>query len=982
MYASIWYYPRLLLCILLACVGSKFSFAQHARTTEYEFRGISMQDGLANQIVTTICEDNRGMLWFGTYNGLYRFDGFRVRRFSDKTNGFLPTEYITDVEYLSTSGSAGHLLVCTSGKGWLVDVAKDQIVPFETVGFPQNIFKKCTQIERKEDNTYWVIADSALYRMVRTDSNQYSIDTLGAAPGAPTTKIVALPCGSEGIWLLPAAQEAYHVSASGIYSRYTLPEFLNNPTPITGLLGLIQTPLGLIGWDCVRNLYRLNPMSGTFEPERHQMLSDFFPTLAALDRYYKQRNILRLQYTLSTGQEAIGTTLGLFIFQKRSNQFRVPEGMIGSEIRGILTDSIGNWWAGTYTGFFRGNLTREGINRVSSIQGVWGGIPLDSATWMLICENKAGVFVLNKHQNNVRKPALSVPMKHVPASALSICRDLTRNIWVGTYTNLYRSPPEAPFDFHPVTYPGTSKPVEASFFRALLTDRDSSIWAGAENGLFRLRYNQSPEHCSLDTVLPDVFISDLYADRFDNIWIATKGKGLAKYNRAENSFVWFDTERGLANNSTCRIEAGNDDRVLWISTHDGLSRLDVQTGIVHNYHEEDGIPGNEFNSAASARAPNGMLLFGGVAGLVHFHPDSLQPPNFRYKTILSFVHVYSTGADSADVRHVPDSVLQLPPYPRLVEVCVGVNDFVQSSQTRFRYRIAGVISEWVYTDGESKIRLFNLAPGYYTLEVQAMPFDGHFGESARLNIAVEQPYYETWWFRAMLLAVLFLLAYLAYRNRLRQALRTYAIRQQIADDLHDDIGNRLNITNILLQKIKREFLDKQVFPDPEIWAGLQEANQHTLQSLRTLIWSVDPHKDRLENLIARMQDFADDYLEPLNIRSRFILPEPVPEGEISLDCRHNAITIFQELLTNMVKHAHPKYISVQLALSDENTLLLTMTNTFGKAGDGHFNVSSDNRGMSSVNRRLQKIGATIKKTETTDTDQTIVLSFPKLFAIS
>jgi len=981
MCASIWYYPRLLLCIGFACVGGKFSFAQHARTTEYDLRRISMQDGLANQIVTSICEDKKGMLWFGTHSGLYRFDGFRVRRFSDKKKGFLPTEFITDLEYLSTPGSAGHLLVCTSGKGWLVDVSKDQIEPFETVGFPRNILEKCTQIERQKDSTYWVIADSALYRMVRTDSNQYSIDMLGAAPGAPATKIVASSSSSEGIWLLPAAQEAYHVSASGTYTHYPLPWFLNNPTTIAGLLGLIQTPRGLVGWDYVRNLYRFNPLSGKFEPERQQVLSDIFPTVAALDKFYKQRNILRLHCTLSTGQEAIGTTLGLFIFQKRSNQFHVPAGLVGSEVRGILTDSMGNWWAGTYTGFFRGNLAKEGISRVSGMQGVWGGIPLDTTTWMLVCENKDGVFVLNKQQNNVRKPALSAPMKHVPVSALSICRDLTGNIWVGTYTNLYWSPPEAPFDLHPVTHPGTTKPVKAAFFRALLPDRDSSIWAGAENGLFRLRYSRSPEHCRLDTMLPDVFVSDLYADRFDNIWIATKGKGLAKYNRAGNSFAWFDTERGLANNSTCRIEASNDDRVLWISTHDGLSRLDVQTGIVHNYHEEDGIPGNEFNSAASARAPNGTLLFGGVAGLVHFHPDSLQPPGFRYKTILSLVHVYAIGADSTDVRHVPDGVLQLPPYPRLVEVCVGMNDFVRSSQTRFRYRIAGVFSEWVYTDGESKIRLFNLAPGYYTLEVQAMPYDGHFGESTRLNLAVAQPYYEAWWFRAMFLAVLFLLAYLAYRHRLRQALRTYTIRQQIADDLHDDIGNKLNITNILLQKIKREFLDKHVFPEPEIWARLQEANQHTLQSLRTLIWSVDPHKDRLENLLTRMQDFADDYLKPLNIRCRFILPEPVPDGEISLDFRHNAIMIFQELLTNMVKHAHPKNISVQLALTDKNALLLTMTNTFGKAGDGHLNVPSDSRGMSSVNRRLQKIGATIKKMKTTDTEQIIVLSFPQLFAI-
>ncbi|MBL7795930.1 MAG: hypothetical protein JNJ90_05440 [Saprospiraceae bacterium] len=979
MCASIWYYSRLLPGIVIACLGHFSLFSQHARTAEYDFRRISMQDGISNQIITAICEDSRGMLWFGTHSGLYRFDGFRVTRFVDKKIDFLSSEYVTDLEYLDAPGGSGYLLVCTWGKGRLLDIAKDRIIPFESQGFPRNIFDKCTQIEKQDDNTYWVIADSTLYRLQHTNLKWSSIDSLGVAPGAPFTKIEISPSNSGGIWLLPTAEEAYYVSASGAYTRCSLPVFKNNPKPIAGLLGLIQTPEGMIGWDYVRNLYRFNYQRGTFEPEHKKTFVELFPAIAALDRSYKQRNILRIRYTLSTGEEAIGTTLGLFIPRKRISQFKVPEGMSGSEIRGILTDSMGNWWAGTYTGFFGGNLALAGINRVSTIQGVWGGIPIDLNQWMLICENRAGIFVLNKARKSVLRPQLAAPMKNVPESALSICRDLAGNIWVGTYTNLFWSPPDAPFDFHRLKQPGTPKPLQAPFFRALLADKDSSVWAGAENGLFRLRYSHSPDRFTLDTILNDLFISDLYADQFDNIWVATKGKGLAKYNRASNTFTWYDAENGLANNSTCRIEASNDDQVLWVSTHDGLSRLDVKTEIIHNYHEEDGIPGNEFNSAASARFPDGTLIFGGVAGLVLFHPDSLRPRSFRYKTFFSHLHLQANSGDSLQLYPLPEGPLLIPPYPRLVEICLGMNDFVQSAKPQFRYRLKGAFKSWVYTNGENKIRFFNLSPGNYTLEVQALPYDGHLGPPVQMTMHVAQPVSETWWFRALMLAGLILISYLAYRYRLRQALRTYIIRQQIADDLHDDIGNKLNMTNILLQKVRRNFLDKGQPLPPSIWADVLEANQQTLQSLRTLIWSVDPRKDRLENIFTRMQDFADDFLHPLNIQYRFSLPEQVPDRETLLDFRHHLIMIYQELLTNMVKHAPPQLVAVQLDLFAENTLTLTIINKFDRQAAGHLQVASDKRGMTTLKRRLDRINGTIKLFETTDTSQTITLSFSQLF---
>ena len=901
MCASIWKYSRLIPGIIILLQGIP-AVAQRQASSDYSFRRLSMQDGLANQIITAAGEDERGMLWFGTQSGLYRFDGFRVTHFSDRHKGFLPTENITDLECLP-GASSPLLLVCTQGRGWLLDAEHDQILPFSTLGLPDSILAHCAQFEKKSDGKYVALCAGSLYQIEQEGPTRYTAQLFANLQDSVSGVIAVDPTEPDVVWLLPKVQNAFRVSKNGC-SRYELPPFRHNPNPMPGLLGIIRTPKGLIGWDFVRNLCRFEPESNTFKPVTDLTFADIFPAISTLDRALNQRNVLRLHQILQSGQELAGTTLGLFILQNRVNHFQVPEGMVGSEVRGILTDSSGNWLAGTYTGLFSGSVSNNTIKPASKIAGVWGGIPLDANNWMLVCENKVGVFVLNRQNNTVRRPKGLTPLEPT-GSALSVCKDSQGNIWVGTYTNLYWSPRGYPFNFQALNYPGSRTPIQAPFFRALMSDQDSSIWAGAENGLFRLNLRRFPANWSIDTLLQDVFVSDLYSDRHGNIWIATKGKGLARYNRANGSFKWFNTDHGLASNSTCRIEGSDKDRVLWISTHNGLSRLDVSSGIIHNYHEADGIPGNEFNSAASARFSNGVLMFGGVAGLVHFHPDSLRPDAFRYKTFFSHLQIQEKSSDSIKLHPFPEGTLHLLPYPRIVEIYVGINDFVQPAKPGFRYRLTGTVENWTYINGENKISFFNLSPGDYTLEVQALPYDGHLGDPVKLHIRVAQPVSETWWFRVWMLIGLVLISYLAYRYRLRQALRAYAIRQQIADDLHDDIGNKLNMTNILLQKVKRDFFDKEVPPPPEIWAGIFEANQQTLLSLRTLIWSVDPRKDRLENIFTRMQDFADDFLLPLNIQCRFSLPEQVPERETLLDFRHNIIMIFQELLTNMVKHAPP-----------------------------------------------------------------------------
>jgi signal transduction histidine kinase len=310
---------------------------------------------------------------------------------------------------------------------------------------------------------------------------------------------------------------------------------------------------------------------------------------------------------------------------------------------------------------------------------------------------------------------------------------------------------------------------------------------------------------------------------------------------------------------------------------------------------------------------------------------------------------------------------------------LGVNDFIRSNKTQFRYRLTEISDDWSYARGADKIRFFQLPAGDYNLEMQAIALDGHLAPPVFVHMHVHAPYYETWRFRTIFLALVILLSYLAYLYRLKQVLREYTIRQQIADDLHDDIGNKLNIVHILVQKIinmHRE--NNQIFPE-ETFKKLIAINRETLQSLRTLIWSVDPKKDRLANLLNRMQDFAHDYLLPLNIHCHFDLPKIGSEKEIKPDVRHHVILIFQELLTNMVKHSSPKEIYVSATVENNNGLELTIENIRHVTSQKYLDSTSGNQGKFSLERRLNKIGGKIRLLESSQLSQKMVLFFPNIF---
>lgn len=974
--------------------------------TEYYHRFLGKKDGLGYQHVNCVSEDHRGMLWIGTERGLYRFDGASISPYLFHDLIDLSNQYIASLERGDLND---YIFVCTDNGAVILDPVTCRRLPAAKTGIPDSILNSCVQIKKYGVDSFILLTLHAIYRVVLKPVGTSEI-TLIAKLDIQGKDLPRLYCPShrkDDIWIFLNTHNQYLVR-SGQITQINIRADADIPTVQSDRLYPIFTREATYAVDWAQNIFALDQKAMTFKirPDKH--LSDLLPFFTIINTQFKIKPLLESYTPLDADQLAVCTNIGLFIFRKKWAKFKTPPELKGEEIRGIYTDSTGLFLVGTYSGTFERNRRGAPLKlNLKQKMAVWDYLPLGADKWAVCYEGKRGVRIWDRPKRamtEVYADGFQLVMNRISIGA-SLCKDFKGDIWLGS-DFLYRIPGSPPYtvkcfpDIHPPdflsrqsaaapfwvnTETETSESTEFALgtIRDLRLDPlDSSIWIGAMSGLYRMRYNRSTQQYENDPDNPyirEIPVSGLYLDNKNNLWVATKGKGIACLYNKRNPAVWYNRQQGLCDSMTCRIEGSNHDSIVWIGTHTGLARFETFSGIFHNFYEEDDLPNNEFNSAASAKASEHQLWFGTVTGLIEFDPYDFNIPSYCYKTFISNIKYYDAQQKAFCNSTPPDKGLTLEPYPEYLEFKIGFNDYVQPAKTRYRYRLIGLTDIWNTNTGNQDIVYLRLQPGRYVLEVQSTPIDGHFSAIIRYPIFIKTPFYETWCFLVLALFTLLGAVYGIDRYRLRQILKEQLIRRQIADDLHDDIGNKLNLLTILTRKIGLA-IRKNCFIDTLApLEQLGDISESTLTSLHTMIWTVDPSKDHLSDLISRMQDFTTDYLIPLNIKCYFQIPEVIPARELNLQVRHHLMLVFQELLTNMAKHAHPKSVTIQLQISTDGTLKLILENELHeKPLTTTTQGSSTLRGQYSIERRMTQIKG-IFEWEERGAFQTALLTIPNIF---
>lgn len=495
---------------------------------------------------------------------------------------------------------------------------------------------------------------------------------------------------------------------------------------------------------------------------------------------------------------------------------------------------------------------------------------------------------------------------------------------------------------------------------------NGNMYLGLRDGFVKMRMLTDTTYELLDNGFRNMPIRHFYKSTTTPIvWIASE-QGLIAYNEQTHKHKVFDERTGLSNSFVYSILA-QDDSTLWISTNKGIHKIKVHyngdaipqasfTGFTVN----DGLQSNEFNTGAYLKDKDGTMYFGGIAGINWFHPRDIEINPFKAIPAISAIYVNDSmyAGDTTIFIHS----LELPYTKNTISFDLRALEFTQPGQNTLAYLLDGVDKDWVYTTN-NKVRYSALPAGTYTFRLKASNNDGVWNnEPLLLTITIQPPYWQTWWFRSLIIAGIISISYLVVRYyiRLRIKERTlelekqqalYMERLRISKDVHDDLGSGLSKISLIA-----DIAQKKTAGDLRLGNDIRNisaVSKELVENMRDLIWVLNPENTTLEQLVSRLREYCADYLENIPVDLQLDFPAHVPDLRINREVQRNIFLTVKEAINNCIKHADACEIKVRLTLNN-GALSIAITDNGNGFDSAHLKGSGN--GLRNMRQRIESIG--------------------------
>lgn len=525
--------------------------------------------------------------------------------------------------------------------------------------------------------------------------------------------------------------------------------------------------------------------------------------------------------------------------------------------------------------------------------------------------------------------------------------------------------------------------------RAMAEDATGTIWMGLKSGsLLRINGDILSEQSVKINGAPKS-INCLYPTSDGSVWIGySNGGGLGRLK--DGQVVSIGVERGLYDDNIAQIVA--DDRGwLWFGTDHGIfkarkEQLDaVADGRAARfqsvrYGKNEGLPNLHAtfdDVAGTLHSRDGRLWIPMGTALAVIDPNKLydvsEPPPTLLKKVTTDTRIVAlyepeipakrANAPDLLILSEPEATLRLASAPRKLEFEFTALSFKSPDDVQFRYRLEGFDESWIETRGQRNASYTRLPAGNYRFWLKACNSDGIWNEKgAAISIFIAPLFWETWWFRALVLAlftvaVVVLVRYISFRQMQRrlQALEQQAAldreRSRIARDLHDDLGSHLTKIALLSELTQLEQADSEQVT--ERTKQISVAAREVIKSLDETVWTVNPRNDTLESLINYIGQFAVEFLQTAEIRCQVDFLEHSFDRPVSAAVRHNLSLVVKEALHNVVKHANASEVSIRIDVRKEAVRLWIEDNGRGFEATSH---GPDADGLLNMRQRMEEIG--------------------------
>ncbi len=911
---------------------------------QYGFDHWMVEDGLPQNLIRGIAQTPDGYLWIATLDGLVRFDGVRFVLFN-KSN----TPSITSNQFGSMySGKDGSLWLDNGAEGGLTRYRHGAFHAYGAVDrIPGSLVNALTG---DDAGNLWILSSNRIARWDEAAARFFDV-----TPHGVSLRYQSFLWDNAGFWAVDTT--SLHCFIDGHFRTYPLPRWLIAATIQNAALDQsgavwLQAADGRetrITADGVDHPVKANASPTvtyighhgqvwTMRLDRYlnrtlEFVSSGRTMSIPVRRFYEDR-----QQNLWLGTEGEG----LYRLQGQSiHVYSKEQGLVDRDVYAIYQDRAGAVWIGAWhTGVSR----FDGRRFVNYTAADGFSLPLVTALY----QDRSGRFWVGSHgglrvfeHGRFRAP----PEPALPAGALvqAMYQDREGALWFGTTEGLVRLKDGATQVFTP------RDGIAARDIHVIVEGASGDLWIGGSGGLTRLRnghFTRWTEHDGL----PSNTIWSLYEDSAGVLWIGTYDGGLARFQNGR--FTRYSIRDGLFSEGVFQI-LEDAHGFFWISCNRGIYRVskrelnefaagkrDRVTSVA--YGKIDGLLDLECNGGiwpAGTKTRDGRLWFPTQDGAAVIDPNNIlidrQPP--------------PVVIESSLLDRVPmpvTSPMRIPPGKDNLEIQYTALSFIKADQTRFRYKLTGLDTNWVDAGSRRTAYYSHLPPGKYVFQVIAENSDSVWNfQGQSLAITVNAPYYETWWF-ALLAAFVFLaLLALAWRYRVSQLERKQALqhafsqqliasqegeRKRIAAELHDSLGQRLVVINNLalfslraLAKTGSPDTHAQMIEEISSEAGL------AIQETREISYNLRPFQlDRLglskaiEGIIRSVSKSSGIhfYSELDNIDDLF------PE-EMNI----NLYRIVQESINNILRHADATEVRIRIERSKERMLLTIHDNGRGFA---------------------------------------------------
>lgn len=903
------------------------------------------KDGLKNNNVTAVAEDNSGNLWIGSDGGLSVFDGKNITEYSEK--GGLPAGRINSI----SKDKKGNMWFVVEGIGHVMFDGKNFIGYAVKKGLPGDII-------------HFVFADSRGAIWFSTDSGPVKFDGKRFIyfhvwkDGIYGSLKAMVEDRNGNIWFGTAQRGLLEYNGKNII-HYSKKQGLSGNT----ITSMIEDKKGNL-WVGTRN-NGINKFDG----------NDF--TVYGIEEGVTNNAISQIIED-KNGNIWFGTTGGGVNKLNEESFLEIikPAYLGNSRVRPIMKDIQGNLWLGTEAGGLY-KYDGKSIVNYSSIDA----LPIHGLRSML-ADKKGNLWFGYTDGGGLYKYDNRYFLHFTEASGISgdnvmsILEDRNGVMWLGTFGGGINR-----FDGNTFSYYSEKEKFSSKIVFTILEDKKGNLWFGtAGGGVVKYDGNNFITFSEKEGFYGRA-VTSIAEDEEGNLWFGTLGAGLCKFDGKR--FTYFSEREGLSYNdvwslkedSTGQFWAGTDKGLsLLIPRKDSLQRSEKNYSI-YSFGLQDGLKGTDFNLHSVCIDNSDHIWWGTGKALITRDLKIPFKPSGPHS--LSLVQIAVNG-QFCDFRNLSGSirkkitfrnVMPFYNYPEDMNLAYDQNhlvfhfsaiDWSASDKIKYSYRLIGSEANWSNPSSETFADYRNLRHGEYELQVKAIGQSQVWTAPISYHFIISPPWWLAWWFKLAIviasLALIFFIARFIYLYQLRKQkallekqLAVQYERQRISAEMHDEIGAGLSGIMLMTEMAKMKSNDEESASEIEkIYHSVDDISS----KMKEVIWSLSAENDTLSRLISYLQKQARLMME--NYPGKFFMkvPDTIPEVKISGDTRRHIHLIVKEALHNIIKHSGADKVNVIISYDDQLRIIV--------ADNGIGISESENEeygnGMKNMRQRIRQLG--------------------------